>query len=63
MGYDSYEVARSKLDGSMISTYVLIMLIVPMKIACRISKGINTLGWDDAFVRMARIPSQARVAS
>lgn len=38
---------RSTLDGTSISTFVLCMLIVPLKIVCRISVGRVSLGWDD----------------
>ena len=43
----SFEYVRHNLDGSIIFTYILVMLIVPLKLACRIPSGMNTLGWDD----------------
>ena len=51
------EFVRQNLDGSMISTYVLVMLIVPLKIACRVTNGngMSNLGWDDAFAVVSLI--------
>ena len=47
-GYSS-EYVRHNLDGSAISTYVLVMLIVPLKLWCRLTGGMSNLGWDAAL--------------
>ena len=52
---ESFKYIRHNLDGSAIATYVLIILIVPLKIACRISNGVNNLGWDDALAVVSLI--------
>jgi hypothetical protein len=51
----SFEQVRQNLDGAAISTYTLVMLIVPLKFACRFysGQGLSTLGWDDVFVAIA----------
>lgn len=46
---------RANLDGSGISTYILIMLVVPLKIWCRTSGGRAVLGWDDYLSIMALV--------
>jgi hypothetical protein len=44
---DSY---RARLDGAAIATYVMVMLIVPLKIWCRKKTGgLARLGLDDAL--------------
>lgn len=45
---ESQEAYRGRLYGSAISTYIVCMLVVPLKLWCRITKGgIAQLGADD----------------
>lgn len=52
---DSAAAIRANLDGSAISTYVLFMLIVPLKFWCRLQSGHKKLGWDDYLTGMGAI--------
>ncbi|CAH0027323.1 unnamed protein product [Clonostachys rhizophaga] len=47
-GQESYEAFRVRFDGAAISTYALLMIVVPMKIWCRTQvSGWKSIGWDD----------------
>lgn len=47
---ESLQVFRKRLDGAAISTYVLIMTLVPLKLWCRKrAGGWTNLGLDDAL--------------
>ncbi|KAK5108700.1 hypothetical protein LTR62_008105 [Meristemomyces frigidus] len=55
----SPETVRAHLDGAAISTYVLCMIVVPLKIACRLTQGKTNLGWDDTLVVTALVFANA----
>jgi hypothetical protein len=41
---------RVRLLGAAVSTYAIIMMLVPLKLWCRVrSGGWANLGWDDGF--------------
>jgi hypothetical protein len=47
---ESLRTFRMRLLGSALSTYVVIMLVVPLKLYCRVRQGGWTnLKWDDAL--------------
>lgn len=49
-GTESLETFRHRLDGATISTYTLVMILVPLKLWCRRrSGGWSNLGWDDVI--------------
>jgi hypothetical protein len=48
--HESLDTYRMRLLGSALSTYVFIMLLVPLKLYCRVRQGGWTnLKWDDAL--------------
>lgn len=51
----SFESIRASLDGSAISTYVLAMVILPIKLWCRLQGGKRNLGLDDALIIAAAV--------
>ena len=51
----SFEAIRQSLDGAAISTYVLSMIILPVKYWCRMQNGRRNLGLDDALIFVAAI--------
>ena len=45
---------RMRLDGVAFSTYILIMILVPLKVWCRKrAGGWSNVRWDDAFSVLA----------
>lgn len=49
-GDESLESFRSRLLGASISTYAVIMVLVPLKLYCRVrAGGWGNLKWDDAL--------------
>lgn len=50
---------RGNLDGSAISTYILYMLIVPLKFWCRHQSGQKNLGLDDILIGLGLIAANA----
>lgn len=53
----SFEAIRRSLDGAAISTYILSMIILPVKYWCRLQNGKRNLGLDDALILVAAIMS------
>lgn len=62
-GEESLETFRGRLLGSAISTFVVCVLVVPLKLWCRISKrsrgGVTSLGFDDALCVAALVLATA----
>ena len=57
---ESLEDFHNRLDGSAITTYVLVMLFVPLKLWCRMrSGGWRNLGLDDALTVLALLVANA----
>jgi hypothetical protein len=53
-GEESLQDFRARLDGAAISTYILIMLLVPLKLWCRKrAGGWKNIGLDDAITVLA----------
>lgn len=50
---------RGNLDGSAISTYILYMLLVPLKFWCRHQSGHKNLGLDDVLIGLGLIAANA----
>jgi len=59
MALSSAAEVRGNLDGSAISTYILYMLIVPLKFWCRHQAGHKTLGVDDVLIGLGVIVANA----
>jgi hypothetical protein len=57
---ETFEQFRARLNGAAISTYILVMLIVPIKIWCRWSVGrMQNLGLDDYLCVFALVCANA----
>lgn len=51
---------KARLDGAAIATYLMVMLVVPLKLWCRVAPGkTSNLGWDDAICILALLPANA----
>lgn len=46
---------RANLDGSAISTYILFMLVVPLKFWCRLQSGHKKLALDDVLTAIGAV--------
>ena len=59
--HDDAAAIRGNLDGSAISTYILYMLIVPLKFWCRVQAGgsIKNLGADDYIIGVGVLVANA----
>lgn len=55
----SFEGIRRSLDGAAISTYIISMVILPVKFWCRLQNGKRNLGLDDALILVAAVMSNA----
>lgn len=51
----SFENVRANLDGAAITTYVLFMIVVPLKFWCRLNSGHKRLGLDDVLTAVGAI--------
>lgn len=51
----SFENVRANLDGAAITTYVLFMIVVPLKLWCRLNSGHKRLGLDDVLTAVGAI--------
>lgn len=51
----SFEDVRANLDGAAITTYVLFMVVVPLKFWCRLNSGHKMLGLDDVLTAVGAI--------
>jgi hypothetical protein len=57
---ESLEVFQRRLDGAAISTYVLVMILVPLKLWCRQKAGgWRNLGLDDAITVISLMSASA----
>lgn len=53
---ESYEAFRGRFDGALITTYVVAMLVVPLKIWCRKrAGGWSIMGADEIFTLCAAV--------
>ncbi|KAF2733359.1 hypothetical protein EJ04DRAFT_565153 [Polyplosphaeria fusca] len=60
MAVESLDAFRSRLDGAAISTYVVVMIVVPLKLWCRKrSGGWRNLGLDDLISVIALLLANA----
>jgi hypothetical protein len=58
---ETLEQFRARLDGAAISSYILVMLVVPLKLWCRTTGGAraSSLGWDDTISVVALASANA----
>jgi hypothetical protein len=55
-GEETYEQFRARLDGALITTYTVAMILVPLKIWCRKrTGGWSNMGMDELFTLIATL--------